>query len=143
MRLKSLRLSCVSSILLAGLASPLPDASAADGVKDLNRLFTDPESRTRMDAARKGDPVFENIEAEQTTNKIRVDGVVIRENGDNVVWVNGESSLNSSNAGGAHVRTRQVDRRDYRVPVRVDDKTVRLKPGQVWTGESGKVKDDY
>lgn len=129
--------------MLAGLAVSLPVASADDGIGNLKHLFTDPESRARMDAARAGGPVSENTEQESPAKKIRVDGVLIRENGDNVVWVNGESSLNGNSVGGADVRARQIDRRNYRVPIRIDNKTMRLKPGQVWVGESGKITDDY
>jgi len=135
----------VSVVLLTGLclSSPLRLASAGNGAEGLNRLFTDPETRARMDAARKGDPVLENIGEYQSAKKIRVDGVMMRENGDNVVWVNGESSLDNNKIDGARVRTKQIDRKNYRVPLRLDDKTVRLKPGQAWTDESGKVSDDY
>lgn len=140
---RSLRLVAVALILGAyPLLQTRP--ACADNVADgMQRLFTDAETRARMDAARKGDPVSENINEDQPATKIRVDGVVIREHGDNVVWINGESSLNGNSAGGVQVRSRQIDRKNYRVPVRIDDQTVRMKPGQVWTGESGKVSDDY
>jgi hypothetical protein len=125
------------------VCSPSSNAYAAGDADGLNHLFTDRETRTRMDAARKGDPVIEKDGKDGSAGKIRVDGVVIREHGDNVVWVNGENNRSSDRTGGMYVRSRQVDRKDYRVPVRLDDKTVRLKPGQVWNDENGKVSDDY
>lgn len=130
-------------IMTICLASQPRFAGADSGAESLSRLFTDPETRARMDATRNGDPVSAGSEPEQAAQKVRVDGVVIRENGENVVWINGESSLKSNNKAGAHARPRQIDSENYRVPVRIDDKTVRLKPGQAWSGESGKVADDY
>jgi hypothetical protein len=133
-------LSVTISVCLSSLSWNAYAVGDADG---LNRLFTDQETRARIDAARKGDPVIEKDDKNGSTGKIRVDGVVIRENGDNVVWVNGENDRNSGNIGGIYVRSSQVNRKDYRVPVRLDGKTVRLKPGQVWNDENGKISDDF
>jgi hypothetical protein len=139
-----LRVSCfVFSLLILAVCISMPKvSSAASDDERLNRLFMNPETRSRIDGARKGDPVMEKSEKGAATSKIRIDGVVLRENGDNVVWVNGKSSLNSNNISGAQVRTQRIDRMNYRVPVKVDDQTVRLKPGQEWSEESGKVSDE-
>jgi hypothetical protein len=143
MRSRSFWFVSLAAVLCVCLSSPLRLAYADSGTDGLKRLFTDPETRARMDAARKGDPVQENIGEDQPDRKIRIDGVVIREHGDNVVWINGESSLNGNKADGAKAFTPRIDRKNYRVPVKIDDKTVRMKPGQVWRGENGKVSDDY
>ena len=135
--LECIALSVTISVCLSSLSWNTYAVGDADG---LNRLFTDQETRARIDAARKGDPVIEKDDKNGSTGKIRVDGVVIRENGDNVVWVNGE---NDRNSGNIYVRSSQVNRKDYRVPVRLDGKTVRLKPGQVWNDENGKISDDF
>jgi hypothetical protein len=143
MLFRSFGFSSVLPILAVCLTTTPHLAGADNGSEALKRLFTDQESRARIDAARKGDPVIANSERDKSLNKIRIDGVVIRENGENVVWVNGENSLKSNKTGSAHVNTRQIDSQNYRVLIRTDDKTLRLKPGQVWSGESGKVTDDY
>jgi hypothetical protein len=136
---------CLGKVLMLGLCLFAQSGLiyADSGAGELNRLFTDRESRARMDAARKGDPVIEKSGEEGSYRNVRVDGVVIRENGDNVIWLNGESNKNSDKINGVHIRSRQIDRNNYRVPVRLEDKTVRLKPGQVWNNESGKVSDNY
>lgn len=134
---------CALLILTACITtSPwLASAETSDG--GLNRLFMEPESRARIDATRKGDPVVVNLEQNREASKIRVDGVMIRKNGENVVWINGDSNINSVKAGGVQVHSRQIDKNNYRVPIRVDQKTIRLKPGQIWSDESGKISDDY
>lgn len=136
-------LLCALLIFTACITTSPWLASAENSDGGLNRLFMEPESRARIDATRKGDPVVENSEQNPQASKIRVDGVMIRKNGKNVVWVNGESNINGVKAGGVQVHTRQIDRNNYRVPIRVDQETVRLKPGQTWSGESGKISDDY
>lgn len=141
MRFRFSLLGCAVLIMTVCMAIPLRSQSADSTNKSLNRLFIDPETRARIDAVRKGDPANETSVQEQSAKKIQVNGVVIRENGENVIWINGESSL-SNKQKGVTVRTRKIDRNSYRVPIQVDNKTVRLKPGQVWTGENGKIKDN-
>ena len=128
----------VWSMLLVSIICITP--AYADSESGLGRLFTDPESRARLDAAR--EPVI-NQAGEDPATMVRVDGVMVREDGRNVVWVNGTSTLESDSLNGVRVHSRNADRKDFRVPVGVDGKTVRLKPGQVWSDETGRVKDDY
>lgn len=127
--------------LTAGLCAPLT-AFADNGDAPIGRLFTDPVERTRMDRYRSGEKPRETVE-KPSVSSVRVDGVMMRSDGENVIWLNGKDTLDSDRINGIRVEPDAVDGDRLEVPVRVDGQRVRIKPGQRWTQGTGKVADDY
>ena len=121
----------------------LPCVAAAEyEVEGLGRLFIDPVQREKLEAVRRGTYKAET-EQESRVSNVRVNGIMIRSDGDNVVWINGESTLGGISSEGIRVNPDATDARSYRVPVRIDGKVVGIKPGQNWSEGTGTVKDNY
>ena len=116
-------------------------AVSQDEIEGLGRLFIDAEQREKLEAVRRGTYRSET-EQESRISNVRVNGVMIRSGGPNTVWVNGESTLDGD-VTGLRVNPNAADRETYGVPVRIDGKLVRIKPGQNWSEGTGTVKDNY
>lgn len=126
----------VTSVLLPN------QAMSADGIEDLGRLFVDAEQREKLEAVRRGTYTSE-VEEESRVSNVRMNGIMMRSNGENVVWINGESTLDGEPVKGVKVNPETADRETYNVQVKIDDKRVRLKPGQNWSEGTGTIKDNY
>jgi hypothetical protein len=111
-------------------------------IDELGRLFTDPEQREKLEAVRHG-AYDEAADNEKIVSTVTVNGVMMRRDGESVVWINGKSTLEGELAKGVNVYTRSADRESYTVPIVVDGKLVRIKPGQSWSDGAGTVKDNY
>ncbi|MFV9615261.1 MAG: hypothetical protein ACNYZG_04845 [Gammaproteobacteria bacterium] len=106
---------------------------------DLQKLFTDKKQRASIDATRAGDYTEPNIRRQ--TKKVKVSGYVKRSNGKSVVWVNNKSTLDGSTIGDVKVH-RSFIGKDKKVTISVDNKTTRLRPGETWYKETGKIVDN-
>ena len=129
------------NILLAGLFLLFSSNAlhAEYDASSLKNLFTDKSQRLQIDAARTG----KNLKAEfQQTNKVNVNGYVTRSDGKSVVWLNNKNTLDSSKIGDVRVHTRDIGK-DKKVTISVDGKSVRLKPGETWSKETGTTADNY
>jgi len=104
---------------------------------DLQKLFTDKKQRAQIDAARSGN--YSDAGA-QKTNQVKVSGYVTRSNGKSVVWLNNKNTLDSSRIGDVKVYQSSIGK-NRKVTVRVDGKTKRLKPGETWHKETGRMVD--
>jgi hypothetical protein len=132
------------------LAVNLP-AFAADEPIKLGRLFTDPKTRAELDQARNQysaerlemlanqQELEENVPAE-----VRMDGVVIRNDGSTEAWVNGSSTLKGGGRSGQELlnRPRPAGGNRYRVTLPGGEEVV-LKPGQVYSLEAQRVLEGY
>ena len=107
---------------------------------DLNKLFTDKKQRARIDAIRSGYYTGSNLK-QQTTTKIKVSGYVTRSNGKSVAWVNDKNTLESPRIGSAKVHQSSIGK-NKKVTVSVDNKSTRLRPGETWYKETGKIVDN-
>jgi hypothetical protein len=105
---------------------------------DLKKLFTDKSQRARIDAARSGTPSAS--ESHQTT-KVNVSGYVTRSDGKSVVWVNNKNTIDSSKIGDIRVQQSSIGI-NKKVTISIDGKTARLKPGETWSKETGKIVDN-
>ena len=105
---------------------------------DLKKLFTDKSQRARIDAARSGNS---SGAEKQQTRKIKVSGYVTRSDGKSVVWINNKNTLDGSRIGDVKVHQSNIGQ-DKKVTISVDNKTTRLKPGETWYKETGKIVDD-
>jgi hypothetical protein len=117
-------------------------AISKDEVEGLGRLFVDVEQREKLEAVRRGTYEIE-VERESRVSNVRVDGVMIRGDGENVVWINGENTLDGDPVKGVKVHPETADGENYNVQVQIDDKRVKLKPGQNWSEGTGTIKDNY
>jgi hypothetical protein len=117
-------------------------AVSEDGVEGLGRLFVDVEQREKLEAVRRGTYEME-VERESRVSNVRVDGVMMRSDGENVVWVNGKSTLDGEPVKGVKVNPENTDSETYKVQVQIDDKRVKIKPGQNWSEGTGTIKDNY
>jgi hypothetical protein len=129
----------IASIALIVISS---QALSQGQLVELGRLFTDPAQREKLEAVRHGayDEVADN---ENVVSTVTVNGVMMRHDGESVVWVNGKSTLEGELAKGVNVYTRSADLESYAVPIVVDGNLVRIKPGQSWSDGTGDVKDNY
>jgi hypothetical protein len=117
-------------------------AISEDGVEGLGRLFVDVEQREKLEAVRRGTYDVE-VEKESRVSNVRVNGVMMRSDGENVVWVNGESTLDGEPVKGVKVNPGNADRETYEIQVHIDGKRINIKPGQNWSEGTGTIKDNY
>jgi len=113
-----------------------------DEIEELGRLFVDVEQREKLEAVRRG-TYEKEVEQESRVSNVRINGVMMRSDGKNVVWINGENTLDGEPVKGVKVNPDATDSETYNVQVQIDGKRVRLKPGQNWSEGTGTIKDNY
>jgi hypothetical protein len=131
-------------IIIASLSCIYPAYTAAAYYEEgaLGKLLTTPAQRQKIDAFRKGKSIGVTREQISPTD-VKVQGIVTRSDGTSTVWVNGKSTLEGSSVGGVDVKLNSINDQSDKVSIGINKKTVRLKPGQVWSEDSGKVTDSY
>lgn len=141
-------LRAVSGVMLVWVCLVIFSQHAA--AADLERLFTTPGERARLDALRReGMPRAASVnpsagqapvQAEKPAPTIVLNGVLRRGDGDQVIWINGERADAGREQQG--VRVRGADR-DNRVTLDIleQERRVRMRPGQVWEPRSGRIED--
>lgn len=117
-------------------------AISEDEVEELGRLFVDVEQREKLEAVRRG-TYEKEVEQESRVSNVRINGVMMRSDGKNVVWINGENTLDGEPVKGVKVNPDATDSDTYNVQVQIDGKRVKLKPGQNWSEGTGTIKDNY
>ena len=110
--------------------------------KSLDKLFTTTNERQKIDNFRKGKSIG-SVREQVSPTDVKVQGIVKRSDGKNTVWVNGQSTLESNTVGGVRVSPGRIDSNNNKVSVSVNNKSVRLKPGQVWSEDTGQISDSY
>ena len=117
-------------------------AISEDEVEELGRLFVDVEQREKLEAVRRG-TYEKEVEQETRVSNVRINGVMMRSDGENVVWINGENTLDGEPVKGVKVNPETADSETYNIQVLIDGKRVKLKPGQNWSEGTGTIKDNY
>ena len=133
---------CALTLMVLALSAGQGQVLAQEQMAEFGRLFTDAAQRARLDAIRRGARV-EPAEGQSTVTEVTVNGIMIRSDGESVVWVNGDSTLDGKQAEAVRALPRAADRESFKVPVKIDGKYVRMKPGQKYSSDSGLIKDDY
>jgi len=105
----------------------------------LLNLFTDRQQRSQIEALRSG---AVSDKGERETNKINLNGYMRRSDGKSVVWVNDGNTIEGTRVDDLRVHSTSVGK-DSKVTISVDGKTARLKPGETWIKETGKIVDNY
>jgi len=113
---------------------------------DLGRLFTTPVERHLLDKSRREnspliDSTASNGAAKKEAKTMVYNGIVTRSNGDRQIWIDGK--IVNGRKGPDGIRIHKGPDRDHRVTLSVPGKhkRVKIKPGQSWSLESGKVVD--
>lgn len=130
--------TAVAFFLSIAALAPVSPCSA----DDLGRLFTTPEQRARLDAARRGEPAPERRDVAGTAvghaPQLKLNGTLLSSTGRRQVWVNGTAAHGRPETG---VRLLGSDRVQFELPGR-DVRRV-LRPGQVLDVSSGRVSESY
>ncbi len=146
-RVKVSGLLLVMGLTLLGVAKPVQAES-------FGQIFTTPEQRSILDDirrhSRQKNPKQKKMKSKtlQTTfdNKsVNVNGIVIRSDGKNTVWINGRRHLNT-NAPETGVKVHQRSVTSDSVTITLSEnpsKRITLKPGQIVDPRSGRVRDSY
>ena len=114
------------------------NAYAEYDVDNLKKLFTDKKQRVQIDAARSGNY---SINSSQQTKKVSVLGYMKRSNGNSVVWVNGQNTMEGSKLGDIDVHRSNIGK-NKKVTIKLEDNIIRLMPGEHWVEGAG-VADGY
>ncbi|HEB81229.1 MAG TPA: hypothetical protein ENJ11_00035 [Gammaproteobacteria bacterium] len=124
--------------ILLLLAMLLPTVAVAGDYDEqqLKTLFTDKKERDYIDALRSGKSGGKPVK------KVTVEGYVTRSNGKSVVWVNGKSTLRGNTVDNIRVNPHSVGR-NKSVIISSDGKSRKLKPGETWDRQTGKVIDGH
>jgi hypothetical protein len=152
---KNQRVSLLCCLLL-GLSCPV----AGD---ELGRFMTTPAEREMLNELReatdlvvnepekKPEPVVEKVVVPEAEPEeaieipgITVNGVVYRRGGKSTAWVNGKNTLE----GDLESQYLDVDGRAIRgqvvpIEIKINQRTLKLKPGQTYQPESNRVIDSY
>ena len=128
----------------------IANVSAKDyaSIDELKTFFTSSSERSKLNEMRRSGKFGKQqsdsgISVSIEPKKVKVRGVMIRENGDPVVWVNQGSTLNSQKIDNdIRVNTRRIKSTES-VPVKVNNRYLKMKPGQEWVESSNKIKDSY
>jgi len=75
---------------------------------------------------------------------VNINGIVIRSDGKNIVWINGKSNL-GTNKPEVNVKVRSKDIKGNAVTITLSNsnKRITLKPGQTVDPRTGQVLDSY
>lgn len=135
--------------ILFSLMTKISVADNLDSQSNLRTLFTTNHVRSQLDDLRKQGK-FDKIKSESSVNILRepavvkMQGVVIRENAEPVVFVNNENTLKSPQINNeVYVNTAKVKKQEYQVPARIYGQNIKLKPGQQWSEKSQLVEENY
>jgi hypothetical protein len=137
---------------MAALIFPVQSmAIKANNVENLMTFFTTPNERNKLDAMRnKGQ--FDNkstikgsaVSIIPEPTKIELKGVMTRENGKAVVWINNGNTLKSNRIDQQiSVKTRSIKKGQLNISLKASQQRLRMKPGQQWNESDNKIIDKY
>ena len=138
---------CLISLL--HFSSQLLAADTLDSQANLRTLFTTSHVRNQLDQFRQQGK-FDSVQSESSIRILRkpaivkMQGVVIRQNAEPVVFVNESNTLKSPQVNDeVYVNTLKVKKQEYQVPARVAGQNIKLKPGQQWNETDRQVQDNF
>lgn len=122
-----------------------------NSVKNLKTLFTTPKERSALDDMRNAGK-FNNDKKNSGSSfslkleptKVELRGIMIREKGKPVVWVNNGNTLKSQIIDSEiTIKTNAIKKQPVKIPVRVNQRTLIMKPGQQWDEVDNRITDKY
>jgi len=125
----------------------MQDFAVAAKTESFGRIFTTPKQRALLDNIRRYPRQKKTKSKTQITASkkgVNINGIVIRSNGKNTVWINGKSNL-QTNKPEVDVKVNQSDIRKDSVTITLSNpnKRITLKPGQAVDPLTGKIRDSY
>ena len=138
----------ISSTLLYFMLTTCLQAENYASINELKTFFTTSSERSKLDEMRRAGKLSKKqadtgISIPVEPKKVKVRGLVIRENGEPVVWVNEGSTLKSHKIDNdIKVNTRRI-KPAARISVKVNNRQLMMKPGQEWTESSNRIEDSY
>ena len=127
--------------LIASIYASFSYADSYDE-RSLGNLFTSPVERQKIDNDKRGDTP-QSVSRRLVPSSVRVNGALIRSKGKNSVWINGNEATGNETVSGVKVFSKSVNKNNLKIPILVDGESVRIKPGQSWSEETGSVVDNY
>ena len=139
----------ICGLFFSFIAQPSFADTTQPTIRDLDRLFTTRFERAQLDALRArmsgaAGTEIPTTESQATTSPLNVEmqGIMQREKGKTVTWINGQSTL-KSNTIDDNIRVKGQPKALSGANISIGGQTVRLKPGQVWQQENGQVVESY
>lgn len=135
--------------LILAFSTSCANASEHSPENDLHTFFTSKQTRAQLNQMRNAgkfdtqqDASGKALSREPAT--VKMQGVVIREGKKPVVFLNNENTIKTRHlSNDVTVRDQRVNEENYKIPVRINDKGLTLKPGQQWSETTKQVKDTY
>lgn len=126
-------------------------ASNSNKVSGLKTFFTSAGERSKLDELRASgafDKKFKSgvmpDNASSQTSKIEMKGIMIKKNGDAVVWVNEANTLKSNRINQQiTVKKHSANKGRINVSIQSNNKKMKMKPGQQWNTRDGLLNDTY
>jgi len=131
------------------LLFPLLSTAETVDVNQLNTFFTSQPTRSQLNNMRaSGKYNEENTNSRVAVShepvKVTMQGIVIRKDKTPVVFVNDENTLKTHHlSNDVTVRDHRIKKQQYKIPIRVSQQGVTLKPGQQWDQVTRKVEDTF
>ena len=139
---------CCMSILTAPLSVSAVDTKVR--LSDLKSFFTSPPQRSELDRIRSSGQFGKKSDSKSPQMllrkplEVKLNGVVYSETGKPVIWVNGNSTLKSESIDESiRVKSSALKTESAKVPVKVNEKWLKLKPGQTWRESRNQVQENY
>lgn len=123
-------------------------AAGSAELSGLQTFFTSKTERQQLDRLRDSG-AFNNQQNQATPepsapDRLKMQGVVIREQGKPVFFVNDENTLHTHHlSNGVEVREHLFKSDNYSVPLRVKGDKLKLRPGEQWDSSDRTVEDTY
>lgn len=104
-------------------------------------LFTSPDERNRLNLYRNDDKVRSYATSPEITDKIHLNGFVVRKEGKRTVWINNRSSEQRIN--NRQISIHSVDKEKVRVTLDGWSRPVNLRPGQAIDLSKGQIQEGF
>ena len=134
-------------LIFSFITQPTFADTTQPSIRDLDRLFTTRHERAQLDSLRQRMAGGEMLTAPTTETStplatVKMQGIMQREKGKTVTWINGQSTLNSNHIDD-HIRVTGQPQALRGANLNIDGQAVHLKPGQVWQPETGQIVESY
>ena len=135
----------IKLLLIFVLSVTVSLVSAAEyNAQELGKLFTSPSERQKIDAQRRGEASEQQVTKRVVPSSISVNGLVVRKGGNSSVWINGKKMEKNQTVDGVKAFTLNMSKKkNLKIPILVDGKSVQIQPGQSWSDDTNTVVENY
>ncbi|MDH5473435.1 MAG: hypothetical protein OEY61_11315 [Gammaproteobacteria bacterium] len=117
-------------------------------INKLQTFFTTISERSKLDEMRRSGKFNKKqpgsaVSVSTEPKKVKVRGLVIRESGESVVWVNEGSTLKSRIIDSDIMVNTKPIKQNEKISLKVNGRQLIMKPGEEWNESSNKVRDSY